>query len=83
MRAIPSLCRGVSQRDLTTALCGARSFRRRFFAKVTCFDIVAIEVEHECGVVIVAVLASKPRRPIILRDSLERRGMELVHSVFA
>jgi len=42
----------------------AGSFRRRFFAEVTRFDIVAIEVEHERGVVIVAVLAPKPRRPI-------------------
>src|SRR5713101_7848633 len=45
----------------------AGSFRRRLFAEVTRFDIVTIEVEHERGVVIVAVLAPKPRRPIILR----------------
>ena len=61
----------------------AGSFRRRLFAEVTRFDIVTIEVEHERGVVIVAVLAPKPRRPIILRAGLERRGMELMHGLFA
>src|SRR5437016_6219517 len=61
----------------------AGSFRRRLFAEVTRFDIVTIEVEHERSVVIVAVLAPKPRRPIILRAGFERRGMELMHGLFA
>ena len=42
----------------------AGSFRRRLFAEVTRLDIVPIEIEHEGGVVIVAVLAPKPWRPI-------------------
>ena len=58
-------------------------FRRRLFAKVTRFDIVAIEGEHECGIVIVAILASKPWRPIILRAGFECCGMKLMHGAFA
>ena len=61
----------------------ASSFRGRLFAEVTRFDIVTIEVEYECGVVIVAVLAPKPRWPIILRAGFECLGMELMHRVFA
>src|ERR1700730_17561024 len=61
----------------------AGSFRRRLFAEVTRFDIVTIEVEHERGVVIVAVFAPNPRLPIILRAGLERRAMELMHGLFA
>jgi len=61
----------------------AVSFRRHLLTEVARFDIVTIEVEHERGVVIVAVLAPKPRRPVILRAGFERRGMELMHSLFA
>src|SRR2546421_11747689 len=78
-----SLCRVLSQRHSTTTLCGAGSFRRRLFAEVARFDIVTIEVEHERSVVIVAVLAPKPRRPIILRAGHARRRMELMHGLFA
>jgi hypothetical protein len=55
----------------------AGSFRRRLFAEVTRFDIVTIEVEHERGLVIVAVLAPKPRRPIGVARRAWSRGWDI------
>jgi hypothetical protein len=80
---IRPLCGPPAQRHSTTVLCGPAHSDGPLFAEVTRFDIVTIEVEYECGVVIVAVLAPKSRRPIILRAGFECYGMELMHSVFA
>lgn len=75
---------GTGQPAAFNPLClWAGSFGWRLLAEVTSFDIVTIEVEYERGVVIVAVLAPKARRPIILRARLERYGMELMHGLFA
>jgi hypothetical protein len=77
------LCAGRQPATFNNRSLRVGSFRGRLFAEVTRFDIVTIEVEHECGVIIVAVLAPKPRWPIILRAGFECRGMELMHSVSA
>src|SRR5216683_2966050 len=60
----------------------AFGFGRCFIAKIARLDIIAVEVEYERGIVVIAVFPSKSGRAIVCGPGLHRIGMKLLHRLF-
>src|SRR5690349_5915883 len=58
-------------------------FRWRGLTEITCFDIVSVRVEHESGIIIIAILPAESRRSIILTARFERGAVKLMYGLFA